>query len=301
MNTYTIVEIIISWLIEKVLTSEKETHLKIERQKEDGMKTVVITGSTRGIGFGLANEFLQRDCQVVINGRSTESVQQAWDKLAKTHASDHIFGFPGAVTDIEKIQLLWDAALAHFGHVDIWINNAGLAHETEPVWELPAETMKSVVDTNILGTMYASSVAMQGMLAQGHGQIYNMEGFGAGGDIREGMSIYGTSKAAVRYYSKALIAEAKETAVQIGILSPGMVMTDLVLNQFKDKPDELEKVRRIFNIIADRVENVTPWLVDKMLENQKNGAHLVYAPPMKLAWRFISSPIKKRDVFPETN
>ena len=42
----------------------------MERQKEDGMKTVVITGSTRGIGFGLADEFLKRDCQVVINGRS---------------------------------------------------------------------------------------------------------------------------------------------------------------------------------------------------------------------------------------
>jgi short-subunit dehydrogenase len=149
--------------------------------------------------------------------------------------------------------------------------------------------------------MIASSVAMQGMLAQGFGQIYNMEGFGAGGNIREGMSVYGTSKAAVRYYSKALIAEADETAVQVGILSPGMVMTDLILRQYQDKPEELEKYKRIFNIIADRVENVTPWLVNKMLANQKNGAHFQYAPSTKLAWRFISSPFNKRDVFSEKN
>lgn len=265
------------------------------------MKVVVITGSTRGIGFGLADEFLKRGCNVVVNGRSAESVQQACGQLTQAHAEDHVFGFPGVVTDSEKVQLLWDAALAHFGRVDIWVNNAGIAHETEPAWELPVETMKAVVDTNILGTMVASSIAMRGMLAQGHGQIYNMEGFGAGGDTREGMSIYGTSKAAVRYYSKALIAEAEKTAVQIGILSPGMVITDMILNQYQEKPEELEKVKRIFNIIADRVENVTPWLVDKMLANKKNGAHFRYAPPTKLALRFISAPIKKRDVFSETN
>lgn len=80
-----------------------------------------------------------------------------------------------------------------------------------------------------------------------------------------------------------------------------MVMTDMVLDPYQDKPDELEKAKRIFNIIADRVENVTPWLVEQMLANQKNGAHLVYAPPTKLAWRFISAPFTKRDVFIETN
>jgi NAD(P)-dependent dehydrogenase (short-subunit alcohol dehydrogenase family) len=150
-----------------------------------------------------------------------------------------------------------------------------------------------------LGVIYGSQAAMHGMLQQGQGQIYNMEGFGSSGRMRYGMSLYGTSKAAVGYLTKAMVEETKGSGVLVGALSPGMVMTDLVLDRFKDDPAGLEKNKRIFNIIADSVDNVACWLADRILSNEKHGARINYMPPAKMAGRFLTSPFSKRDLFSE--
>jgi NAD(P)-dependent dehydrogenase (short-subunit alcohol dehydrogenase family) len=166
-----------------------------------------------------------------------------------------------------------------------------------PAWELPAEEARAVIETNVLGVIYGSQTAMRGMLQQGRGQVYNMEGFGSSGRVMAGLSIYGTSKAAVRYLTKALVEESKDSNILVGSLSPGMVMTGLVLDRFQDDPAALEKNKRIFNIIADSVDNVAPWLVERILSNEKHGARLNYLPPAKMAGRFLTAPFSKRDLF----
>ncbi|MBP7689770.1 MAG: SDR family NAD(P)-dependent oxidoreductase, partial [Thermoflexales bacterium] len=87
-------------------------------------KTIVVTGSTRGIGFGLAHEFLQRGCRVVVNGRSQSAVDQAMSDLAGRHGADRVGGFPADMTVYEQVQTLWDQSIKRFGCIDIWINNA---------------------------------------------------------------------------------------------------------------------------------------------------------------------------------
>ncbi len=261
------------------------------------MKSVVITGSTRGIGFGLADAFLANGCRVVVNGRSQESVDQAYAQLAEKYTPDRLHGFAAIVSDPMQLEALWQFANQKLDPIDIWINNAGIGHNTEPFWEIPADNARAVIETNVLGVTYGSQVAMRGMLQQGQGQIYNMEGFGSGGNIRDGMSLYGTSKAAVRYLTNAMVKEAKGSDILVGALSPGMVMTDLVLDRFKDNPAELEKNKRIFNIIADSVDNVAPWLVQRILSNKKQGARINYMPPAKMTGRFLTAPFSKRDLF----
>ena len=76
------------------------------------MKNVVITGSTRGIGYGLADSFLARGCRVAVSGRTAASVQQAVARLALKHDADRVFGHPCDVTRYEHVQALWDAAQA---------------------------------------------------------------------------------------------------------------------------------------------------------------------------------------------
>jgi NAD(P)-dependent dehydrogenase (short-subunit alcohol dehydrogenase family) len=261
------------------------------------MKTVVITGSTRGIGFGLADAFLAKGCRIIVNGRSQESVDQACAQLSEKHAPDLLDGFAAVVSEHSQVEALWQYAVEKLESIDIWINNAGLGHETVPFWDIPADEARAVIEANILGVTYGSQTAMRGMLEQGKGQIYNMEGFGSGGHIRYGMSLYGTSKAAVSYITKAMIEETKESDILVGALSPGMVMTDLVLDRFKDDPAELEKRKRIFNIIADSVDNVAPWLAQRILSNDKHGARFAYMPPAKMIGRFMSAPFSKRDLF----
>ena len=193
--------------------------------------------------------------------------------------------------------MLWDQSVERFGKVDIWINNAGLSGDRELVWELSAEDAQIPIQTNILGSIYGAQIAMRGMLGQEHGAIYNMEGMGSDGRKHAGLTMYGTSKYAVHYFTESLALEAKETPVIVGSLRPGMVITDLITDRFKDRPEEFERAKKIFNIIADSVENVAPWLAKAVLANQKNGALLAYSSMWKLLWRFVSQPFVRRNLF----
>jgi short-subunit dehydrogenase len=145
--------------------------------------------------------------------------------------------------------------------------------------------------------MYGCRVALNGMLAQGHGFVYNMYGFGSTGMMRHGMSIYGSTKRAINYFTEALAKELDGQPVKIGALSPGMVITDLVSEQYKDRPEEFEKAKNIFNLLGDRVENVTPHLVDQILTNDKNGAALKHMTTPRMMSRMITGKLRKRDLF----
>jgi len=76
-----------------------------------------------------------------------------------------------------------------------------------------------------------------------------------------------------------------------------MVATDMLTRPYESKPEEWAKLKGLFNILSDRVETVTPWLTRKMLENKKNGVRITWLTNRKLIWRFLTAPIRKRDVF----
>jgi NAD(P)-dependent dehydrogenase (short-subunit alcohol dehydrogenase family) len=258
---------------------------------------IVITGSTRGIGYGLAEAFLSRGCSVAISGRSNETVEKAVASLGSRYEAERVSGQACDVTIPEQVQVLWDRSIDKFGKVDIWVNNAGTSGEQGLVWELPAIEAQTPITTNILGSVYGAQVAMKGMLTQGFGAIYNMEGMGSDGRKHAGLTLYGTSKYAIHYFTESLAIEARQTPVIVGALRPGMVITDLITDRYEGRPDEWERATKIFNIIADTVENVTPWLADRILKNQKNGAILAYSSSWKILWRFISQPFVRRNLF----
>jgi len=261
------------------------------------MRTIVITGSTRGIGLGLAQEFLARECQVVISGRSQETVNAAIQKLIEKYPAENIMGCPCDVRELEQVQALWDRSLAHFGTVDIWINNAGLGTAPANFWTIPAETTDRIIDVNIKGLMHGCQVAIQGMEKQGAGFIYNLEGLGSDGRHVDRIATYGTSKRAIAYFTEGLAIELKNGPVKIGSLSPGMVITDLLMGDYDQDSQRWQEAKKIFNILADQVETVTPWLVEKMLANDKNGRRIRWLTTPKIIWRFISAPLLKRDPF----
>src|SRR4030042_7000210 len=115
--------------------------------------------------------------------------------------------------------------------------------------------------------MYGSKVALTGMLAQGHGVLYNLEGFGAKGSSMRGMTLYGSTKASVHFVNRSLAEEINGTPLITGAIAPGMVITEMITRQFKGREEELEKSKKVLNIIAERAETVAPVLVDKILEN----------------------------------
>lgn len=261
------------------------------------MKSVVITGSTRGIGYGLAASFLDLGCGVVVSGRAETGVREAVSRLVEAHDPGRILGKSCDVTDCMQVQELWDACMDRFGKVDIWINNAGIGHPQGVTWEQSPETVRAVLDINLLGAIHGAIVAAQGMLRQGNGALYNMLGAGSDGRRVHGLSIYGTSKRAVAFLTQVLAREARDTAMIVGGISPGMVITELVTRQFEGRPEDWKRAKRIFNLIADRVETVTPWLAERILANEKNGATISWMTPVKMITRFLSMPFQKRDLF----
>ena len=265
------------------------------------MKSVVITGSTRGIGLGLARNFLERGCKVAISSRNQADVDRVVAELAAEYGADKVAGTACDVSSMESLQSLWECAAGAFGNVDVWINNAGYNHARATLLELEPSEIKAVVDTNLTGLLYANKVALSGMKAQGHGQIWNMEGFGSNGMTQAGMVSYGATKRAVNYLNKALRKDAEGTGVHICTLSPGMVLTDMLIGEYDRNSEEWERVKRMFNILADKVETVTPWLVDGVLKANKDGAKVMWLTNGKVMGRFLTSRFKKRDLFAEEN
>jgi len=263
------------------------------------MTAVVITGSTRGIGYGLSDAFLERGCSVTVSGRTQEAVDRAVESLRARHEESRVVGVACDVTDFDQVQALWDAAKAHWGRVDIWLNNAGIAHAQTPLQEQSPEEMAAVVETNVIGAMHGAKVAITGMLAQRSGSIYNMEGLGSDGRRIEGLTAYGTSKAALAYLTDAMVEEVKDTPVIAGAIRPGMVATDMLMGQYRNEPERWEEAKRIFEILADRVETVAPWIADRVLANKKNGARIRWLSRGKVMGRFLTAPLVRRDVFGE--
>ena len=261
------------------------------------MKTVVVTGSTRGIGLGLAENFLKRGCRVVVSGRDQQAVDRVVARLGEAVDAGRVAGRACDITDGEALHALWLFAKETFDRVDVWINNAGISIARAPLWEQSVGDLAAIVNTNLTGVLLANRIVMAGMREQGGGQIWNMEGFGSNGMTQPGLAAYGATKRAVNYLHRALGKDADSTGVQIGTLSPGIVVTDLLMGDYDTDSDEWQRAKRMFNILGDTVETVTPYLVDGVLKADRNGARVMWLTTGKAAWRFLTARFRKRDLF----
>lgn len=262
---------------------------------------IVITGSTRGIGLGMARAFLARGQRVVVCGRIAAAVEAALKDLSVA-AGDRVAGTVCDVGQAAAVQTLWDFAVARFGRVDVWINNAGLINARRSLADLEAADIDRVVQANVLGVMHGSRVALRGMLAQSPGaraaQIYSFEGFGSDGMMRPGLTVYGSTKAAVRYFVRSLRKEYGDRGVLIGTINPGIVTTDLVTDELQRKSAaDWEQTKKRLRLFADRVEDVAPFLADAVLANTAQGASIRWLTVGKLLGRLVRSPFQNRDPF----
>ncbi len=159
--------------------------------------------------------------------------------------------------------------------------------------------MKRLVDVNLTGTLFGLKVAVASMIEQGRGQVWLTEGFGSDGATQPGMAAYGSTKRAVRYLQKALLKDTAKTPVQVCTLSPGIVVTDLLVGDYDLTSGEWERAKRIFNILGDRVETVTPWLAEHVLAADKPGTRVAWLTRRRAFARFMTAPLHKRNLFPD--
>jgi NAD(P)-dependent dehydrogenase (short-subunit alcohol dehydrogenase family) len=259
------------------------------------MPTVVITGSTRGFGLCMAREFLNAGCSVAVSGSLDASLEAAMKELEEF--GDRALFLLCDVRLRTDVENLWNKSVEKWGRVDIWINNAGRNCPHEFAYDTAQKYVDAVIDTNLKGMIFGSQVAANGMLAQGSGQIWNMEGLGSNDMIQARTILYGTTKHALTYFTKGLAKELEGMPVRAGRLSPGMMLTDFILRGpgGEKSPVAGEKAfRRIFNILADKPETVAAFFIPKILANRSNGAHIVWLTGAKAMARFVSAPFSRR-------
>ena len=265
------------------------------------MKTVVITGSARGLGFEMAKLFRKANLNVVIGDLKEENLRIAKEELDKLEGTGKVEYKVCNVTNSKDIQELIDFTDKEFNSIDIWINNAGVNQPDKPIWELTEQEIDLVLDVDLKGAIIGSKLALEYMSKKKQGAIYNIEGYGSNDAMMKGLSIYGTSKRAITYFTQALAKESEElkTGIIIGRLSPGIMITDFITNALGDKGKiELpEKTKKVYNILGDYPDVVAEFLVNGMLSNTKNNVKIEWLTNRKAAWRFMTANFNKRDFF----
>jgi len=188
-------------------------------------RIVLITGSTRGIGFSAASEFLKSGDQVIIFCRHREHVAKAINQLAGLGQRQNILGLVGDVRNEKDVKRIVAQCLKHFGRIDILINNAGIAAYKE-LEKMTSKGWDDILDTNLKGYFLFMRQVVPVMGKKGSGVIINISsGLGVSGEAN--FSAYCASKFGVIGLTQSVADETADTDIQIYALLPGAVNTKL--------------------------------------------------------------------------
>ncbi len=192
-------------------------------------KTALVTGSTSGIGLGLAVALAKQGANLVLNGFG--EVEQA---LAAVRACGAPAMHHGAdMSQAAEIESMMQAAAAHFGRVDILVNNAGIQH-VSPVEQFPVDRWNAIIAINLSSAFHTTRLALPAMKTAGWGRIINIAS--AHGLVASAQkSAYVAAKHGLVGLTKSVALEIATSGVTCNAICPGWVLTPLVQRQVDAK------------------------------------------------------------------
>jgi NADP-dependent 3-hydroxy acid dehydrogenase YdfG len=185
-------------------------------------KVVVVTGASSGIGEATGRLLASHGAKVVLGARRIDRLERIVAEIQA--AGGQALAYAVDVTRHEQVKGLVDAAVAHFGRIDVMINNAGYA----PISPLAADKVDEwdrTIDINIKGVLYGISAALPRFRTQGSGHLINVSST-AGHRVSPGAAVYSGTKFAVRAIAEGFRMEAGPT-IRSTIISPGAVVSEL--------------------------------------------------------------------------
>jgi short-subunit dehydrogenase len=227
----------------------------------------VVTGASRGIGSALSTELARRGAQLGLMARGKEAL----DALAGDLPPAPDGGHATATADVSKwgqTTRAIDRLAKRLGGIDLLVANAGVLHYG-PFADQDIADAESMVQTNVLGTMYTVKAALPHMLAHGHGHIVVVSS-GAGLRSFPWGAVYGGTKAFDRGFAEALRHELAGTGISVTTVYPGEFGTTILDHQ----RDRLPAWR------SNDEERPVSELVDAIVEGIEQDARAVYAPPV---------------------
>ncbi|MDT5078988.1 MAG: 3-oxoacyl-[acyl-carrier protein] reductase [Mycobacterium sp.] len=195
-------------------------------------KNVLVTGATKGIGYGIAAVFSAAGANVAIAARSQPDVDAAVAKL-DTIGPGRAIGVTVDVTDPESCQLMADSAFAAFGGVDVLCANAGVFPEAPLDTMTPAD-LASVLDVNVKGTFYCVQVCLDALTRSGAGRVVITSSITGPVTGYPGWSHYGASKAAQLGFMRTAAIELASRNITVNAILPGNILTEGLMEMGED-------------------------------------------------------------------
>lgn len=195
-------------------------------------KAAIVTGSTSGIGLGIAQAFAAAGAHVVLNGfGKAEDIEKIRSELSSKHNLEAMYS-PADMTKPPEIRAMVETAGKKFGAVDILVNNAGIQH-VEAIESFPPEKWDQIIAINLSAAFHTMSAAIPGMKARGWGRIINIAS--AHGLVASPFkSAYVASKHGIVGLTKTAALETAENGITVNAICPGYVLTPLVQKQIPE-------------------------------------------------------------------
>ncbi|CAN5741126.1 SDR family oxidoreductase [soil metagenome] len=185
-------------------------------------KTAVVTGSSKGIGFAIAEALAAAGANVTVSARNREEVERAAASLNEA-GGGRVVGIPCDVRSHEEVKRLIQGAVDEFGAIDILINNAGVG-AFAPMGELTPEHWTRVIETNLNGVYFACHEALPHMKGRDGAWIINIASL-AGKNPFAGGAAYNASKFGLVGFSEALMLDVRHEGIRVNYIMPGSVAT----------------------------------------------------------------------------
>ena len=256
----------------------------------------VITGAAGGVGYAYADELMARGHWVVIC--DVKDPSDAVSTLREKHAGGlgRVEGTVCDVSDAVSVEALGQFAKDKIGTIHYWINNAGINGGRRPFTTLSTSTIEAVVKVNLIGVLLCTKVALD-ILQEQDGvtsHIFNTVGSGVKGGGTPGYACYGATKRGLPQLTDSLFkelttgvpgfeVEKPKGTVNVHTLSPGMVFTDLLLN---DSTPELRKFP--FGVLAAQPPEVAADLVPKILAVNGNNQKVEFLTTDRVLTKFFN-------------
>jgi NAD(P)-dependent dehydrogenase (short-subunit alcohol dehydrogenase family) len=200
-------------------------------------KVAVITGASKGIGYGLASALAEAGARVAAVARQAEDMTELVEEISQSGGEAEAFALD--VTNVPSIGPAFEAIRQRFGRVDILVNNAGLGdnHPAEAVTEADWDQM---MDVNLKGAFFVAQAAGQIMLKQGEGRIVNMSSQASSVAIR-GHAVYCATKGGMDQFTRVMAIEWGGRGVTVNAVAPTFIYTPGTAARL-DQPEFLKSV-----------------------------------------------------------